>query len=50
LLPSLPGQDPQLDPAFLDIEDGVRRISLAEDDLPPAQLDSGFSSPDLGQK
>jgi hypothetical protein len=49
---SLPcwGQDPQLDLAFLDVEDGICGISLSEDDLPLAQLGPGFSGPDPGQE
>jgi hypothetical protein len=47
---ALLGQDPQLDPAFLDVKDGVCRVSLREDDLAPAQLDPSFSGPDLGQE
>jgi hypothetical protein len=47
----LPGGDNlQLDPALPDREDGVGRIALRKDDLPPAQLGAGFAGLDLGQK
>jgi len=44
------GEDPQLDLALLDVEDGICGISLGEDDLPLAQLDPGFSGPDPRQE
>src|SRR5436190_1381909 len=37
------GQDLQLDPALLDVEDRIGGVSLREDDLPPAELSLGFS-------
>ena len=47
---ALLGQDPELDPALLDVEDGIGRVPLGKDDLPPVQLGPGFSGADLGQK
>jgi hypothetical protein len=44
------GQNLQLDLAFPDRENGVRRIALREDDLPPAQLGPGLSGLDSGQE
>ena len=47
---ALLGHHPEFDPAFLNVEDGICRIALGKDDLPPAQLKSGFSGTDLGQE
>jgi hypothetical protein len=44
------GQDPQLDLASLDVEDGICGVSLRKDDFPPVELSIGFSVADLGQK
>jgi hypothetical protein len=47
---ALLGQDPQLDLAFLDVEDGICRVSLRKDHLPPTQPDPGFPDPTLAKK
>jgi hypothetical protein len=47
---ALLGPNPQLDFALRDVKDGIRRISLREDDLPPAQLGPGFAGLDSGQE
>jgi hypothetical protein len=44
------GQNLELDFAFPDREDGVRRVALRKDDLPSAQLGPGFSGLDPGQE
>jgi hypothetical protein len=43
-------QDPQLDLAFLDVENSVCGVSLREGGLPLTQPDPGFPGPDPRQK
>jgi len=46
----LPRDDGELDLAFLNIEDGIGRFSLREDDLAFAELTDAVAIPDKGEK